>query len=96
MVISKDVIPLLSVDGLGAGVTSILPTVTLCTETKRLNPSASTISTEPGMPLVWLGLMPGDSTVWVVRLKTSQLLSSRKCALNSFLEGIVTQVGIRT
>ncbi len=55
---SKDVMPLLSVDGLGAGVTSMEPIVTLATGTKALKPSPLMVTVEPGSPLVWLRLMP--------------------------------------
>ena len=95
MMMSKTVMPLLSVEGLGAVVTSMTPTVTLFTGWKALKPSAEIVTAEPGTPLVWLRRMPGGSTAWRVVFSTDTPSSSWKVAVTVLVEGIEAVVGIR-
>ena len=76
MVTSKDIMPLPSVAGLGAGVTSRVPTLTRLMGTKDLKPSPLTVMVEPGPPLVSDRVIIPSGTSWATVVTT--LISVRR------------------
>ena len=67
---SKVIMPLPSVEGLGAGVTSRVPTLTRLMGTKDLKPSPLTVMVEPGPPLVSDRVIIPSGTSWATVVTT--------------------------
>ena len=94
---SKDIMPLPSVEGLGAGVTSRVPTLTRLMGTKDLKPSPLTVTVEPGPPLVvGQGDDPFRYLVGYRGYHGDAVNVIRRTPLMELLDGIAAVVGMRS